>query len=111
MGVEAMFVHDIVIVRPATKPGRGSDTVADWADTDRTDAIGWVTQQSTTDTRDSRTGDTGQWLMLTSAATDVRPGDRVEWSGLTFQIAGRPLPAWDRNSHHHTECQLTLVEG
>ena len=111
MGVEAMFVHDIVVVRPGSKAGRGADAVPDWGTAERTCAVGWVTQQNTRDIRSTGSGDIGDWLLLTSATTDVRPGDRIEWSGLTFAVAGRPLPAWDRSAHHHTEAQLKLVEG
>lgn len=111
MGVEAMFVHDVVVVRPGSKTGRGSDTVPDWATATRTSVKGWVTQQNTRDIRPTGSGDTGDWLLLCSATTDLRSGDRVEWSDLTFAVAGRPLPAWDRTAHHHTEAQLKLVEG
>jgi hypothetical protein len=109
--IEQFFVHDITIVRPGSKAGRGSSTVADWSASTSTAATGWVAQATADDVRDNRTGDESEWVLQTAATTDVRPGDRVVWGSLTFDVVGRPNPAWTPRGHHHTECRLRLVEG
>ena len=109
--IERFFVHDITITRPGSTAGRGSSTVKDWSTATSERATGWVAQRSTDDVRDTRDGDVSEWLLQTAATTDVRPGDRIEWSDLTFDVVGRPTPAWTPRGHHHTECRLRVVEG
>jgi hypothetical protein len=109
--IDRFFVHDILVRRPATKAGRGSDSVADFDNATDTPARGWVAQNATTDIRGGRTGDSSEWLLQTSATTDVRPGDRVIWGSHTFLVVGRPNPAWTPKGVHHLEARLQLVEG
>jgi hypothetical protein len=109
--IDRFFVHDIIIRRPAVKAGRGSDSVADFDNATDVDATGWIAQSSTDDVRSARTGDASEWLLQTSSATDLRPGDRVVWGDYTFDVVGRPNPAWTPKGVHHVEARLRLVEG
>lgn len=109
--IEDLLVHDVTILVPGTKPGRGADTLPDWTDPTEHVEKAWITQESTSDIRPGQTGDTGIWRGMHPATSQIRPGARIEWSGLTFEVDGRPLPAWTPEGHHHTETRLTLVEG
>jgi hypothetical protein len=109
--IERFFIHDIAIIRPGSKASRGSGTVADWSTSTSTSGSGWIAQATADDVRDNRTGDESEWVLQTSASTDVRPGDRVGWGSLTFDVVGRPNPAYTPRGEHHTECRLRVVEG
>ena len=111
MSIQRFFIHDITVRRAARTTGRGADQVADWSDTTDTPIRGWVAQQSTGDSRQGRSGDVSSWLLQCPATADVRPGDRIIWSGMTFDVDGRPNPAWTPRGEHHTEVALRLVEG
>jgi len=109
--IESFFVHQIDIVRPGVTTGRGSDVVKDWSASTSRRSTGWIAQATSDDVRDNRSGDESEWVLQTYATTDVRPGDRVVWGDLTFEVVGRPNPAWTPRGQHHTECRLRLVEG
>lgn len=111
MSIEAFFVHDITVRRAAEVAGRGADTVADWANGSETTINGWIAQQSRSDSRTNRGGDVSGWLLQAPGTTDIRPGDRLEWKGFTFDVEGRPNPAWTPKGEHHVEVNLRLVEG
>jgi hypothetical protein len=108
---ESFMVHDLTIVRPGTATGRGSDVVKDWATATDTAATGWIAQANADDVRDDRAGDVSEWTLQTAAATDIAPGDRVVWGDLTFDVVGRPNPAWTPRGEHHIEARLRVVEG
>lgn len=109
--IDTFFIHDIKIRRPGTTTGRGSDVVKDWSAATDTPAKGWVAQRSTDDLRDVRTGDVSDFVLQCAATVDVRPGDRVVWGSLVFDVEGRPLEAYTPRGEHHTEVALRLVEG
>ena len=112
--IERLIVHDVTIVRPAVKVGRGSDTVKDWATATRSTVKGWISQTGTNDNTAGpgvREAAVSQWVLFTLPTVDVRPGDRIEWGSLTFEVDGTPHPAWTPQGHHHTECKLKAVDG
>ena len=111
MSILRFFIHDVTVQRATSMAGRGADVVADWSNVDEVSFRGWMTQQSTGDSRPGRTGDVSGWLLQAPAGVDVRPGDRVMWRGRTFSVEGNPMPAWTPRGEHHIEVSLRLVEG
>jgi hypothetical protein len=105
------MVHDITILRAATTTGRGDDVVKNWAGATSTPATGWVAQATSDDVRDNRAGDESDYILQTLATVDVRPGDRVVWGDLTFDVVGRPNSAYTPRGEHHLEAKLRVVEG
>lgn len=111
MSIERFFIHELVITRAAAIAGRGADVVKDWSAATTHDATGWVAQLSTDDVRDTRSGDESTHSLQTAATTDVRPGDRVVWKSMTFDVVGRPNNAYTPRGEHHIEARLRIVEG
>ncbi len=111
MSFESFMVHDLTIVRPGTTTGRGSDVVADWANTVETATTGWFNQTATADLDATRAGQESDWLLSLRSSTDIRKGDRVEWDGFTLEVVGHPWKVYAKTVFHHIEVQLKVVEG
>ena len=109
--IERFFIHDITISRAGTAAGRGDDVVKDWSAATSSSAKGWVAQASSDDVRDTRAGDESDYVVQCAATVDLRPGDRVTWGSLTFDVVGRPNSAYTPRGEHHLEAQLKVVEG
>lgn len=110
MSVESFLVHDVIVVEPSTRTDR-TDTILDYATTTRTSERWWMAQQTSTDIRDTRTGQVTTWLATAPAESAVTAKSRVEHDGRVFEVVGVPLEARTRTKVHHVEVQLREVTG
>lgn len=105
------MVHDVVVVHPAQEVDRYGNVVAVFGPGSRVSTKGWVSQRSRSEVLNGREAQIQGWVCFLPAGTVVSGSDRVEWSGLVFEVDGPPLPAWSPRGLHHTEVQLRSVEG
>ena len=118
MTIERFWVHDAVIVTPATVAGRYGDEV-DWDNATRRSVKAWVVGRRASDlalaSRDEashRDIDASYWEGYFPADSAIDPQDRVEVHGFLAEVVGHPRPGYTPNMGvNHTEVLLKVVEG
>lgn len=88
------FCRDsITVKRGRLAPGRGAEVI-DWSNPIKFTIDGCSVQPSST----SRDFDgrslqvTEEWTLFAPSGSDLKAGDRIEWSGLSFEVDGAPMP-------------------
>lgn len=103
----------VTVVRPGSKTSRGS-TVPDWGNATRVN-LGrvQVTPVSTVQDRDGRVVNvTDRFRLRAPFDADVRPGDRVEWRGETYEVDGEVFHTESPTGRvSSTRCTLVLWRG
>lgn len=112
MTLRNLLVHDITIRRAGTTEDRYGATIKDWDNPTDTDVDGWIAQSSALEVTDlGREGQRSDWTLFLPDGTDIIGGDRVLWSGTTYEVDGPPNRAWTPRGEHHIEARLKLIEG
>lgn len=110
-----LLIHEVTRVRPTTSTDGWNNPTE--TGTTRTAGIAVRLQQDTHAEvyMDGRTPTEQRWRMY-SNEPDWHRADRVEWDQgpdglLVFEMFGEPNPVYDRESLHHVEATLRIVDG
>lgn len=112
-----IFHQQVTVVRPGTRVDRGGNEIADWSAAIRA-AVGPVSVQPNTqheETEPDRTAVVTGWRVISAPGVDadVRSGDRVEWDGMTLEVAGE-VARWPdplEGGVHHIEFTVRRATG
>ena len=105
----ARLLRDVTLLKPVTTTDAYGATVHDtWTASTIRARVDQTSRGETTAA--GRHGDVSEWLLVTPAAT-VAASDRIVDGGLTFEVVGRPWPAYGASAVDHYEATLRLVEG
>ncbi|WP_331445863.1 hypothetical protein [Streptomyces xanthochromogenes] len=115
------FDQAIVRVRASTRTDRGGNTVPDWTISDRDTFNGVNVQPNGSpgvggeDVTEDRDAITTGWRVQSAPGhdLDVKAIDRIEWDGLTLEVAGEVARWTDPTdgSLHHVEFTITRSTG
>lgn len=112
MSFEALLVHVVTVFRAASTEDPWGNTEKRWDTAVPTSMRAWIAQTSSTEVvGEGREAQVSEWRMSYGAGDVVRPGDRVTWEGITFEVDGTPQPAWTQRGIHHHEVPLRVVTG
>ena len=88
------FCRDTVTRKRAQLVDSRGSKVLDWSNPTSATISGCSVQPSTT-TRDfdgRAIQVTEEWTLYAPPGSDIQAGDRIEWSSMTFEIDGAPMP-------------------
>jgi head-tail adaptor len=105
------FTEAVEVVRPGATTDRYGNRVADWTATTRTTTYGWIEQTAASENAINRDGQAAEWLLLCRADVEISGSDRIEYSGLTFEVIGPPAIRRTPRGNHHQEVRLRWVNG
>jgi hypothetical protein len=111
VSIQALLVHDVVIVTAATTTGRYGDAVKDWDGATRTTVKGWLARKNQQEVNGTREAEVYDSVLFLAADATITGADRVEWQGGTYEVAGPPNQAWTPRGEHHLEVPLRRVDG
>lgn len=76
-------------------------------------ALGYLTQESTTELLDGRDTIVSRWMLYTGAATAIGALDFITFQSQTFQVEGAPEQCYNPRTKivSHQRAQLVVVSG
>lgn len=112
MTFSALLWQDVTVQTPASGTDRYGNATKVWSA--GTSVKGWVARRSGDEVRDGgREGEVADWVLFVDPDVTVDGRSRVVWSGLTFEVDGPPVPAYQGLNRrlHHYEVNLRRVDG
>lgn len=111
----ASFARAIVTrLRPVWITDAHGNIVPDWSQPPAELPIGGCSVQpgATSEVLTSRDTIQNQWTVYAPRFADVKPTDRIRWSGVDYEVVGQPA-AWDSptGSLSHIQFTIQLWEG
>lgn len=111
MSIARLLTQPVVILRARVSANRYGDDIVDWANTDETSTLGWLTQLSGREVLGTRDAQVSDWKLYLAADVDIDAGDRVLADGVTYEVDGPPHHAHTPRGPHHIEVALHAVTG
>lgn len=112
MGIDDLFVYDIVVLNPKTTGNRYRATVKDWTDPTESPERAWITQTSRQEDSSGREAETTGWRLFLNPESAITAHSRIRWNDVDFEVVGVPFPARSpKSGHEHIEADMRLVEG
>lgn len=112
MGIEDLFIYDIVVLNPGTTQNRYNADVKDWTDPAESPERAWITQTSRQEDSSGREAETTGWRLFLSTDSAITAQSRIRWNATDFEVVGVPFPARSpKSGHEHVEADMRLVEG
>lgn len=112
--IEDFFVVDVTIQKPTLVQDARGDSVRSWENPTEVAAACWAAPSSSGEPiGPGRTQVvTTERTLRFPAGTDIDADDRVVLEGLTWEVAGRPSPAYTPGDGvHHLRVQIKIAEG
>lgn len=111
MTLTSLLVHDVTILTAPTTTNRYNDAEKDWDNATSAAVKGWVSQRTQLEDHDQREAQVSDWILYVDSGVTITGANRVQWSGITFEVDGPPNPAWTPRGEHHLEVPLRVVTG
>jgi hypothetical protein len=111
VSLAGLLIHDVDILTAPDDTNRYGGSDRDWSAASSVTVKGWISQRSTTEDFDGRDAQIDQWILFLHPDDTITAENRVSWSGITFEVDGRPNPAWTPRGLHHQEVPLRVVAG
>jgi len=111
MTFRTLMIHEIDVVKPGRKTSRAGDEVFDWSNPVRTATDAWVTWVRSTEDENLRDTSKARVQIFLQPGVDVENEDRIEWSGMVFDVVGPPQMRHTNRGEHHLEVEGRLVNG
>ncbi|MEU6449600.1 hypothetical protein [Streptomyces sp. NPDC046979] len=103
--------HTVTVVRAPDGFDAEGNSNTDWTGADRTTVQGQVEPAASSENRENRDQVATTYLVRLPPSTAVGARDRLEWSGMTLEVTGDPLPWSGLTALDHLQLTAQRIRG